>query len=107
VNSSLQQLDLSPADRALIAETQGFMHVRNRIKALEQEILAKTEKIKYAKQLADLANALCEFATRISGVVEIFIPQSPEYVIPFNCIVLIFKACRPIHPEVAQLTESE
>ncbi len=37
---------------------------------------AKTEKIKYAKQLADLANALCEFATRISGVVEIFIPQN-------------------------------
>jgi hypothetical protein len=75
----------------MIAETYGFTHVIERIRFMEQEILDKTEKGKYTKRLTDLADALCEFATRVSSVVEIMIPQSPEYTIPFKCIVLIFQ----------------
>jgi hypothetical protein len=98
---------MPPVDRALIAETLGFTLVKERVRSLEQEMLAKTEKGRYAKQLTDFANALCEFAARISGVVEILIPQSPEYGIPFNCIVLIFRVCGPLDREMTRLTEVE
>jgi hypothetical protein len=93
VNASIQQLNLSSEERTLITETHGFTHVKDRIRSIEKEILAKTEKGKYTKRITDLADALCEFATRISSVVEILIPQSPEYTIPFNCIILIFQVC--------------
>jgi len=93
VNASIKQLNLSPEQRTLITETRGCTHVKERIRVIEQEILAKAEKGKYTKRLADLADAFCEFATRISSVVEILIPQSPEYTIPFNCILLIFQVC--------------
>ncbi|KAH9206634.1 hypothetical protein DL95DRAFT_469430 [Leptodontidium sp. 2 PMI_412] len=104
VNSSLYNLDLSPADRTLIAEINGFTHVKEKIRELEQEILGR-EKAKYSQQVSDFANSLCEFATRISGLVEIFVPQSPEYAIPFNCIMFIFKTVVAKNEKQATLSD--
>ena len=63
----------------------------SRIRALEQEILAKTEKGRKVKGVTDFANAFCEFAARVGPVLQVMVPQTPEYAVPFGCLMLIFK----------------
>lgn len=40
------------------------------------------------------AHVLIKIATQIKPIVDIFIPQSPEYSIPYACLWVIFKVCR-------------
>jgi hypothetical protein len=91
VTKDLGQLNLSAEDRALLAGSHGSSLVINRIRTLEKDILARAEKGKKAKRAADLANGFCEVAARLSPMLQVMIPQSPEYAVPFGCLTLLFK----------------
>lgn len=39
------------------------------------------------------AHVLIKVATQIKPIVDIFIPQSPEYSVPYACLWVIFKVC--------------
>jgi hypothetical protein len=91
VNKNIGQLNLSAEDRALLVGSHSSPLVISRIRTLEQDILAKTEKGKKTKRAADLANGFCEVAARLSPVLQVMIPQTPEYAVPFGCLTLLFK----------------
>jgi hypothetical protein len=91
VNKNIGQLNLSAEDRALLVGSHSSSLVISRIRTLEQDILAKTEKGKKTKRAADLANGFCEVAARLSPVLQVMIPQTPEYAVPFGCLTLLFK----------------
>ena len=42
-------------------------------------------------RIARLTNGFCDLATRVSGIVNILVPQSPEYTIAFGLLEIIFK----------------
>ena len=42
-------------------------------------------------RIAQLTNGFCGFATRVSGIVNILVPQSPEYTIAFGLLEIVFK----------------
>ena len=92
-NANLKQLHLSTADRALLAGSGGSSLVAARIRSLEGEIVSKTNTGSKMKRVTDLANTFCEFAARVTPVLQVMVPQSPEYNVPFGCIALIFKVC--------------
>lgn len=91
VTKGLGQLNLSAEDRALLAGSHGSSLVINRIRTLEKDILARAEKGKKAKRAADLANGFCEVAARLSPMLQVMVPQTPEYAVPFGCLTLLFK----------------
>ena len=41
-------------------------------------------------RVARLTNGFCDFATRVSGIVNILVPQSPEYTIAFGLLEIVF-----------------
>jgi hypothetical protein len=51
----------------------------------------KAEKGKKMKHAVDLANGFCEVAARLSPVLQVMVPQTPEYAVPFGCLTLLFK----------------
>lgn len=91
VNKNLRQLNLSAEDRALLVGSGGSSLVISRIRTLEQTILVKTEKEKKNKRAADLADGFCEVAARVSPMLQVMVPQTPEYTVPFGCLTLLFK----------------
>ena len=91
VNKNLRQLNLSVEDRALLVGSRGSSLVTSRIRAIERDILMKTEKGKKMKPAVDLANGFCEVAARLSPVLQVMVPQTPEYAVPFGCLTLLFK----------------
>lgn len=96
VNANLKQLHLPPEDRALLTRSGGSTVVAAKIRSLEEDILAKTEKGNKAKRVTDLANVFCEFGARVTPVLQVMVPQSPEYNVPFGCVALIFKVHNPL-----------
>lgn len=92
-NVNLKQLHLSAADRALLAGSGGSSLVAAKIRSLEGEILSKTNAGSKMKRVTELTNTFCEFAARVTPVLQVMVPQSPEYNVPFGCIALIFKVC--------------
>lgn len=93
MNANLKQLRLSTADRAILTGSGGSTLVATKIRDLEEDILAKTAKGSKTKRVTDLANTFCEFAARVTPVLQVMVPQSPEYNVPFGCVALIFKVC--------------
>ena len=99
VNANLKQLQLSNGDRALLIGSGGSTLVADKIRSLEEEILTKIEKGSRAKRVTDLANVFCEFGARVTPVLQVMVPQSPEYNVPFGCVALIFKVHKPLPRE--------
>jgi hypothetical protein len=91
VNKNLRQLNLSVEDRTLLVGSRGSLLVISRIRAIERDISMKTEKGKKMKLVVDLANGFCEVAARLSPVLQVMVPQTPEYAVPFGCLTLLFK----------------
>ncbi len=90
-NANLKQLHLSSTDRALLAGSGGSSLVAAKIRSLEGDFLSRTNAGNRMKRVTDLANTFCEFAARVAPVLQVMVPQSPEYNVPFGCVVLIFK----------------
>jgi hypothetical protein len=90
-NANLKQLHLSPADRALLAGSGGSSLLTAKIRSLEEDILLKTKKGSRLMRVTELANTFCEFAARVTPVLQVMVPQTPEYNVPFGCVALIFK----------------
>jgi len=57
---------------------------------IEQE-RAASKKSSLGKKSSDFTNNFCDFATRTSGIVEILLPQSPEYTITYGLLLILFK----------------
>ncbi|UKZ46840.1 hypothetical protein TrVGV298_001051 [Trichoderma virens] len=61
------------------------------IKESERILHKKKSKPELLSKIADSAYALIDVAKQIKPIVDIFIPQSPEYSIPYACLWIIFK----------------
>lgn len=61
------------------------------IKESERILDMQASKPELLLKITRSAYALIDVATQIKPIVDIFIPQSPEYSIPYACLWIIFK----------------
>lgn len=93
-------LKVAPEDRALLnvrtaewlSTSDGHLYVQRQIREIadQQQKLEDSESETW-KLTKDFANSFCDFTVKLSGIVNIMIPQSPEYSIPYGALVVIFK----------------
>lgn len=43
------------------------------------------------KGLSSATNSLASVAVNLSEILSLFVPQSPEYTIPFGCLMIVFE----------------
>jgi hypothetical protein len=95
-------LKISKEDRALLhartaewlSTPDGHIYVQNQIRELaERQQTIEDEQSELWKLTADFANNFCDFANKLSGIVNILVPQSPEYSITYGALIVIFKVC--------------
>lgn len=88
--ASLKKLKLSHAERDLLEKSDSLDIIVKRMKAVMKEYDDETEQSPAVKKLGRFVNSFCEFATRMSGLVQILLPNSPEYTITFGSMMIIF-----------------
>jgi hypothetical protein len=93
-------LKVSKEDRNLLnirtaewlSAPEGYLYVQNKIRELaERQQKIEDEQSEWGKLTTDFANNFCDFAYKLSGIVNILVPQSPEYSIPYGVLIVIFK----------------
>jgi hypothetical protein len=58
---------------------------------MNEEQERKARKTKLEKRSSDFVNGFCEVAVQTSAIVEILLPQSPEYTITYGLLTILFK----------------
>jgi hypothetical protein len=93
-------LKISKEDRTLLtlrtaewlSTPDGYIYVQNQIRELaERQRKIEDEQSEWGKLTTDFANNFCDFAYKLSGILNILVPQSPEYSIPYGALIVIFK----------------
>lgn len=93
-------LKIGREDRALLnirtadwlSTSDGHLYVQRQIREVaEQQQKLNEEESEPWKLTRDCANSFCDFAVKLSGIVNILIPQSPEYSIPYSALIVVFK----------------
>jgi hypothetical protein len=75
-----------------LSAPEGYLYVQNKIRELaERQQKIEDEQSEWGKLTTDFANNFCNFAYKLSGIVNILVPQSPEYSIPYGVLIVIFK----------------
>jgi hypothetical protein len=82
---------LTEEDIDLLAQGNGSCVVVERIRGLERRFEGKITQSKKFQRVAKMANAFCDIANRIAPIIQLMLPQSPEYAIPMGCLTLLFK----------------
>lgn len=50
-------------------------------------------KSKWSHKVSSFADEVIKVATRMKPVVDIFVPSSPEYSVPYACLWVMFQVC--------------
>jgi hypothetical protein len=75
-----------------LSTSNGHIYVQNQIRELgEQQQKIEDEQSEWWKLTADFANNFCDFTYKLSGILNILVPQSPEYSITYGALIVIFK----------------
>jgi hypothetical protein len=91
INTTLKDLNLSEEDQDLLASTNGTAFVLERLRDVEKQVLAKNGKETWLRQVKDWGNSFCKITTQFAGVIQIMVPQSPEYAVPVALLLALFK----------------
>ena len=76
----------------LLAARRDMAGLEMKLKAIQiEQERAASKKSSLGKKSSDFTNNFCDFATRTSGIVEILLPQSPEYTITYGLLLILFK----------------
>jgi hypothetical protein len=62
-------------------------------KELEKAKMAKSSKSEWKKKCADLGYVIAGVATKLKPTIDLLMPQSLEYTLPYGCLMLIFTVC--------------
>lgn len=69
----------------------GTAYVVRRLREMESTISAKEGEGKWLNQIKSWTTSFCEIATRFGGIIQMMVPQSPEYAIPAALLLFLFK----------------
>jgi hypothetical protein len=86
---------LSPEDQGQLLGGDGAAFVVRRLREMENTILAKEGEGKWMNQIKSWTVSFCEIATRFGGIIQMMIPQSPEYAVPVALLLFLFKVDVP------------
>jgi hypothetical protein len=93
-------LKISAKDRDLLniktadwlSSPEGYKYVQRQIREVADQQQKKEDEASDAWKLTgDIADTFCDFAYKLSGMINVMVPQSPEYSIPYGALVVIFK----------------
>lgn len=67
----------------------------------ERERVKKKQasKPEWLKTLIGVAEGVISVANQIKPIIDIFVPQSPEYTVPYACLWILFKVSRTLKRE--------
>jgi hypothetical protein len=55
----------------------------------------QASKQEWLQTLQKVASKILDIATELKPIIDIFVPQSPEYSVPYACLWLVFKVRCP------------
>ena len=59
----------------------------------------------WRKTLSDFGYTIGEVVTKVKPIIDLFMPQSLEYTVPYGCLMIIFQVRFLCHPKRNSLTE--
>jgi hypothetical protein len=86
---------MSQEDQSQLLGGDGGAFVVRRLREMENTILAKEGEGKWLNQIKSWTTSFCEIATRFGGIIQMMIPQSPEYAVPAALLLFLFKVYIP------------
>lgn len=87
----LGRLNLSGPEHELLNRTSDGKDVVAKVRQIYQEQGQRATKTKFQQRASDFVNKFCKAAEQISAVVQVMLPQSPEYTVTFGMLVILFK----------------
>jgi hypothetical protein len=110
INTTLKDLNLSEEDQDLLASTNGTAFVLERLRDVEKQVLAKNGKETWLRQVKDWGNSFSKITTQFAGIIQMMVPQSPEYAVPVALLLALFKvylaAKAPGHKRLTRLQDN-
>lgn len=99
----LPKLKLSDEERKLLSAPPKAEDLEKRLKEIadEKEVQLKRSNIGLINSV--FVKGFCDVAARTSGIVEILLPQSPEYSILYGMLIILFKVCFRVIPLLSDL----
>jgi hypothetical protein len=85
------KLKLSDEEQRLLSAPRDTGAVMEKLKLVYEEQEQKSKKTRLQRQASQFVNDFCDFTLRASGIVEILLPQSPEYTIMYGLLLILFK----------------
>jgi len=92
----LQKTLLTTQYRSILTDDLATLDGEKFVKIIDQESKAynakQEKKSKWRGRVSDSATALSRLTVNLSSYIDPLIPQSPEYKVPYACLMIIFKA---------------
>ena len=83
---------MSPEERKTLTSSRNLEGIIKKASEVRQQHDSELGKASSTmKWLANFTNGFCGFAVKVSGIVELLLPQSPEYTITYGLLMVIFK----------------
>lgn len=87
----LSRLDLSSEEQALLAQKWNGEAIVAKIGEVHQEQEKKLRKTKLQQKSSDFVNNFCKVVDQMSAIVQLMLPQSPEYTVTLGMLLILFK----------------
>ena len=89
----LLKLKLSDEEQKLLSAPPKAEDLKQRLKDIGEVQERQLKKSKMGQISSEFVNRFCDVAIRTSGIVEILLPQSPEYTVTYGLLIILFKVC--------------
>lgn len=66
----------------------------------EQALAKQTERSPFFQKINRVTKCFCETATRMHAFLDVVVPSSPEYSIPYGFLMVLFKVCSKLQQRV-------
>jgi hypothetical protein len=91
----LEKLRLSPEERKTLTSSSNLDVITKKASEVRKQHESELGEVAPARKwLARFTNSFSDFAVRVSGIVELLLPQSPEYTITYGLLMVVFKVSR-------------
>ena len=87
---------LTKHEDELLQKTMGLEAVLEDLVRIQKLASIQQKRSRAWKATTDFTNAFCELSLRFSSIVNILLPQSPEYTISYGLLALLFKVVHPL-----------
>jgi hypothetical protein len=99
----LPKLKLSDEERKLLSAPPKAGDLEKLLKEIADEKKGQLKRSKIELINSVFMKGFCDVAARTSGIVEILLPQSPEYSILYGMLIILFKVCLRVLPLLSAL----